>query len=84
MCVRHDRNTFWPICEPEDWLSKHLTPIRHQIDEVPPYNYTGIEENINAVFNTSNDESAASFYFDESSCDKVDASSDVSILVELK
>lgn len=59
-CVRHDRNTFWPVCEPEDWLSKHLSPVRHHIGEMPPYNYTGIDENINGFFNSSE-----GFYFDE-------------------
>lgn len=59
MCVRHDRNTQWPICEPEDWLHKHLaTPLRHPIEDVPPYNYKGIDESIhnhtmNTVFNGS-------------------------------
>lgn len=60
MCVRHNRDTFWPICETEDWLSKHLTPIRHQIDKVPPYNYTGIEDSINGIFSTNNESN--SFY----------------------
>lgn len=59
-CVRHDRNTFWPVCEPEDWLSKHLSPVRHHIGEMPPYNYTGIDENISGFFNSSE-----GFYFDE-------------------
>lgn len=73
MCIRHDRDTNWPINEPEDWISKHATPIRHQIDEVPPYNYTGIDEQIS---NVGLDESAGTFYFDEN-CDKVDATHEV-------
>lgn len=83
LCIRHDRDTSWPICEPEDWLSKHISPIRHPLDEVPPYNYKGIDENIHAViFNNSSSTAATTltttddcgtFYFDESSCDKVDA-----------
>lgn len=47
----------WPVCETEDWLSKHLTPIRHHLDSVPPYNYTGIDEKISGIF----DESTSSF-----------------------
>lgn len=59
-CVRHDRNTSWPVSEPEDWLSKHLSPVRHHIGEMPPYNYTGIDENLSGFFNSSE-----GFYFDE-------------------
>ncbi|XP_055685205.1 rapamycin-insensitive companion of mTOR [Lutzomyia longipalpis] len=66
MCVRHDRNTIWPVCEPEDWLSKHLTPMRHQIGDMPPYNYRGIEENV-VDFGTTE----TSFYFDEANENKL-------------
>lgn len=66
MCVRHDRNTIWPVCEPEDWLSKHLTPMRHQIGDMPPYNYRGIEENV-VDFGTTE----TSFYFDEANESKL-------------
>ncbi|GAB0093446.1 rapamycin-insensitive companion of mTOR [Sergentomyia squamirostris] len=66
MCVRHDRNTIWPVCEPEDWLSKHLTPIRHQIGDMPPYNYRGIEENVTDFGATE-----TSFYFDEANESKL-------------
>lgn len=71
-CVRHDRNTFWPVSEPEDWFSKHLSPIRHQIGEVPPYNYTGIDEN------GSFSDGSNSFYFDENTVEssKDESSSD--------
>lgn len=62
--MRHNRDTLWPVCEAEDWLSKHLTPIRHHIDKVPPYNYTGIDENINGLFGTLDESS--SFYLPES------------------
>lgn len=63
MSVRHERTTWWPICEPEDWISKHLSPMRHHIDDVRPYNYTGIDENITEFLSTS--EHSNSFYFDE-------------------
>lgn len=73
ICVRHDRDTLWPICEPEDWMSKHMTPVRHQLDDMPlPYNYTGIDENLNAFF-TAND-TTTPLFFDDTSCDKVDGS----------
>ncbi|XP_059617891.1 rapamycin-insensitive companion of mTOR [Phlebotomus argentipes] len=67
MCVRHNRNTIWPVCEPEDWFSKHLTPIRHQIGDMPPYNYRGIEENV-VDFGTT---AETSFYFDEANESKL-------------
>lgn len=47
ICVRHDRTTSWPIHEPDldsDWLYRHLTPTRCQI-ELGPYNYAGLEDN---------------------------------------
>lgn len=62
-CVRHNRNTYWPVCEPEDWLSKHLSPVRHQIGEVPPYNYSAIDDT--EFFSDGSN----SFYFDETSND---------------
>lgn len=72
MSVRHDRDTTWPVCEPEEWVFKNFTPIRHQIDEVPPYNYTGIDESINGYFNIT--DTSSSRVLDES----YDACSDVS------
>uniref|UniRef100_A0A1Q3G3F7 Putative rapamycin-insensitive companion of tor n=1 Tax=Culex tarsalis TaxID=7177 RepID=A0A1Q3G3F7_CULTA len=40
--VRHDRNTFWPVYEPEEWFPKQFnTPVRHNY-EFPPYNYTAL------------------------------------------
>lgn len=40
--VRHDRNTFWPVYEPEEWFPKQFnTPVRHNY-ELPPYNYTAL------------------------------------------
>lgn len=54
----------WPACESEDWLSKHLTPIRHQISKVPPYNYTGIDQNINVIFGSS--DGSTPFYVTDS------------------
>lgn len=78
LCVRHNRDTLWPVCEAEDWLSKHLTPIRHHIDKVPPYNYTGLEENINGMFGTL-DESSSFFMPDSGETSKEDDISEVSV-----
>ncbi|XP_055313742.1 rapamycin-insensitive companion of mTOR isoform X2 [Sitodiplosis mosellana] len=73
LCVRHNRDTLWPVCETEDWLSKHLTPIRHHLDSVPPYNYTGIDEKISGIF----DESASSFLPESVDVGKTDTTSEV-------
>lgn len=80
-CVRHDRNTLWPVCQPEDWLTNNPTPVRHQYEEVPPYNYTGIDENING-FNTSSDSN--SFYFDENGDSKDSSKDEVSFHLPVK
>ncbi|XP_063704935.1 rapamycin-insensitive companion of mTOR isoform X2 [Culicoides brevitarsis] len=61
LCVRHDRNTLWPVNEPEDWVSQKLSPVRHAFESFPPYNYTGIDErdlNVSGI-------GQASFYFDD-------------------
>lgn len=63
----------WPVCETEDWLSKHLTPIRHHLDSVPPYNYTGIDEKISGIF----DESTSSFLPESNDASKTDTASEV-------
>ncbi|XP_065084940.1 rapamycin-insensitive companion of mTOR [Ochlerotatus camptorhynchus] len=42
--VRHDRSTYWPVYEPEEWFPKQFnTPVRHNY-EFPPYNYTALLE----------------------------------------
>lgn len=71
--MRHNRDTLWPVCETEDWLSKHLTPIRHHLDNVPPYNYTGIDEKISGIF----DESTSSFLPESADISKTDTASEV-------
>lgn len=63
----------WPVCENEDWLSKHLTPIRHHLDSVPPYNYTGIDEKISGIF----DVSTSSFLPESTDVSKTDTISEV-------
>lgn len=63
LCVRHDRNTFWPVMEPEDWFSKQLTPMRHHPDHLPPYNYPPIDE-MNGTLSITGD-GHTTFYFDD-------------------
>lgn len=60
--VRHDRNVNWPIHEPDGGFTKHyLSPARHYFSEnVPPYNYTGIDEHIMNVSQSN------TFFIDES------------------
>uniref|UniRef100_A0A0N8ES09 Putative rapamycin-insensitive companion of tor n=1 Tax=Aedes aegypti TaxID=7159 RepID=A0A0N8ES09_AEDAE len=42
--VRHDRSTYWPVYEPDEWFPKQFnTPVRHNY-EFPPYNYTALLE----------------------------------------
>ncbi|XP_030564623.1 rapamycin-insensitive companion of mTOR [Drosophila novamexicana] len=52
LSVRHDRNTMWPVHQPEDWISNQYTPVRHHYEDMPPYNYTGIEDQIDASYDT--------------------------------
>ncbi|XP_061386649.1 rapamycin-insensitive companion of mTOR, partial [Musca vetustissima] len=52
LCVRHDRNTIWPVHQPEDWMLGNYTPLRHHFDDVPPYNYTGMEDQIDGSYYT--------------------------------
>lgn len=78
LCVRHNRDTLWPVCEAEDWLSKHITPIRHHIDKMPPYNYTGLDENINGMFGTL-DESSSFYMPDSGETSKEDDVSEVGV-----
>ncbi|ALC49697.1 rictor [Drosophila busckii] len=46
LSVRHDRNTMWPVHQPEDWMSGQFTPMRHQYEEMPPYNYIGMDDHL--------------------------------------
>uniref|UniRef100_A0A1I8NQG9 Rapamycin-insensitive companion of mTOR n=1 Tax=Stomoxys calcitrans TaxID=35570 RepID=A0A1I8NQG9_STOCA len=52
LSVRHDRNTTWPVHQPEDWMLGNYTPMRHHFDDVPPYNYTGMEDQIDGSYYT--------------------------------
>ncbi|KAM7347580.1 rapamycin-insensitive companion of Tor isoform 2-T10 [Cochliomyia hominivorax] len=52
LSVRHDRNTIWPVHQPEDWMLNNQTPIRHHYEDMPPYNYTGIEDQIDGSYYT--------------------------------
>ncbi|XP_067642123.1 rapamycin-insensitive companion of mTOR isoform X3 [Eurosta solidaginis] len=53
LCVRHDRNTIWPVHQPEDWMSHNFTPVRHPYEDMPPYNYTGIDDQIDGSYTGS-------------------------------
>ena len=50
LSVRHDRNSTWPVHQPEDWMSNNITPARHHYEDMPPYNYTGIEDQIDGFY----------------------------------
>ncbi|XP_053682503.1 rapamycin-insensitive companion of mTOR [Sabethes cyaneus] len=42
IAVRHDRNTCWPVYEPEEWFPRQFnTPVRHNYS-LAPYNYTAL------------------------------------------
>ncbi|XP_004525858.1 rapamycin-insensitive companion of mTOR isoform X2 [Ceratitis capitata] len=53
LSVRHDRNTVWPVHQPEDWMSNNYTPVRHHYEDMPPYNYTGIDDQIDGSYTGS-------------------------------
>lgn len=52
LSVRHDRNTIWPVHQPEDWMLGNYTPVRHHYEDVPPYNYSGLEDQIDGSYYT--------------------------------
>lgn len=55
LCVRHDRDTAFPICETENWLSKHITPTRHPFNSTYHQdNGTSFYENTTAIFEETN------------------------------
>lgn len=56
--VRHDRNIYWPILEPEGFFPKNFSPARHHYnDSIPPW----LDENI---LNVSHSNTA--YFIDES------------------
>ncbi|XP_017150826.1 rapamycin-insensitive companion of mTOR [Drosophila miranda] len=52
LSVRHDRNTMWPVHQPEDWMSNQYTPVRHYYEDAPPYNFTVLEDQIDGSYYT--------------------------------
>lgn len=48
LSVRHDRNTIWPVHQPEDWIAGNFTPVRHHCVDMPPYNYPGMQDQIDS------------------------------------
>ncbi|XP_055843320.1 rapamycin-insensitive companion of mTOR [Episyrphus balteatus] len=55
LCVRHDRNTIWPVYQPEDWISNNFTPVRHPCEDVPSYNYPSLDDQIEGSYYTRSD-----------------------------
>ncbi|KAH8362188.1 hypothetical protein KR084_008923 [Drosophila pseudotakahashii] len=52
LSVRHDKNTMWPVHQPEDWMSSQYTPVRHYYEDVPADNMTMMEEYIERFYDT--------------------------------
>ncbi|XP_044316925.1 rapamycin-insensitive companion of mTOR [Drosophila rhopaloa] len=52
LSVRHDRNTMWPVHQPEDWMSSQYTPVRHYYEDVPADNLTMLEDQIDGFYYT--------------------------------
>lgn len=42
----------WPVHQPEDWMLGNYTPVRHHYEDMPPYNYTGLEDQIDGSYYT--------------------------------
>ncbi|XP_055526616.1 rapamycin-insensitive companion of mTOR [Wyeomyia smithii] len=57
IAVRHDRNTCWPVYEPEEWFPRQLnTPVRQNYS-LAPYNYTALlGDNEGLLTNDSDDQ----------------------------
>ncbi|XP_062538285.1 rapamycin-insensitive companion of mTOR [Armigeres subalbatus] len=56
IAVRHDRSTYWPVNEPDEWFPKQFnTPVRHNY-EFPPYNYTALLETNEPLIQNDSDE----------------------------
>ncbi|KAM8718758.1 hypothetical protein ACLKA7_001466 [Drosophila subpalustris] len=52
LSVRHDRNTMWPVHQPEDWISTQYSPMRHHYEDMPPNNYTVNDDQIDGSYYT--------------------------------
>ncbi|XP_017050500.1 rapamycin-insensitive companion of mTOR [Drosophila ficusphila] len=50
LSVRHDKNTMWPVHQPEDWMSNQYTPVRHYCEDVPSYSMTMMEDQIDGFY----------------------------------
>lgn len=52
LSVRHDKNTMWPVHHPEDYALGNYTPVRHHYEDMPPYNYSGLEDQMDDSYYT--------------------------------
>lgn len=60
LSVRHDRNTIWPVHQPEDWIS-----VRHHYENMPPFNYTELDtQNYSSYWNLPLSSTSTSTYRD--------------------
>ena len=60
LSVRHDRNTTWPVHQPEDWIS-----VRHNYENMSLYNYTELDnQNYNSYWNLPLSSTSTSTYRD--------------------
>ncbi|XP_017088263.2 rapamycin-insensitive companion of mTOR [Drosophila bipectinata] len=51
LSVRHDRNTMWPVHQPEDWMSSQYTPVRHYYEDANSYNQmTVLEDQVDGFY----------------------------------
>lgn len=48
LSVRHDRNTIWPVHQPEECTSNSFTPLRHHCGVLSADYYHGIEDQIDS------------------------------------
>nr|AAQ22398.1 SD16537p [Drosophila melanogaster] len=55
LSVRHDKNTMWPVHQPEDWMSSQYTPVRHYYEDVPADNMTMMDDYIERFYETGSD-----------------------------
>nr|XP_016937001.2 rapamycin-insensitive companion of mTOR [Drosophila suzukii] len=52
LSVRHDKNTMWPVHQPEDWMSNQYTPVRHYYEDAPADNVTMMEDYMERFYDT--------------------------------
>ncbi|XP_017064890.1 rapamycin-insensitive companion of mTOR [Drosophila eugracilis] len=70
LSVRHDKNTMWPVHQPEDWMSSQYTPVRHYYED----NVTMMEDYIERFYDTGS-------YYWNLIADQTDASGNAGVTV---